>query len=80
MANTTTATKTKASDSVTIKLFKSKDPKYSQPVRVYVNGKGYAVPRGVDVSVPRAVAEILANKERQDGQASSLIDSLVGEA
>lgn len=64
---------------VTIRLFKSKDPKYSQPVRVYINGKGYAVPRGIDVKVPKSVAEVLANKERQEGQASSLIDSLAGD-
>ena len=66
----------KGASLVKVKLFKSKDPKYSAPVRVYVNGKGYAVPRGVEVSVPMCVAQVLANKERQEGQASSLIDSL----
>lgn len=78
-ADSANKTAKKKDETVTVRLFKSKDPKYSQPVRVYINGKGYAVPRGIEVKVPKAVAEVLANKERQEGQASSLIDSLVSE-
>lgn len=63
-------------DMVTVKLFKSRDKRYSQPVRVYINGVGYTVPRGIDVEVPRAVAEVLANKERQENETAELISSL----
>lgn len=63
-------------DTVTVKLFKSRDSRYSQPVRVYINGVGTTVPRGVEIEVPRAVAEVLMNKERQEGIASAYMDSV----
>lgn len=51
-----------AKDTVKIKIPLTKTEK--DDVFVGVNGKTYLIKRGVEVEVPRAVAEILAHKER----------------
>ena len=36
----------------------------NEDVQVFINGRQYIIQRGVEVDVPRGVAEILANKEK----------------
>ena len=50
---------------VTIHLFKD-DDRYSAPVFVGVNGDSYLIQRGMDVKVPKAVAEVLEHSQQQD--------------
>lgn len=63
----------KAEETVRFRLFKDND-KYSGDVFVGVNGKGYIVKRGVEVEMPKAVYEVLKNKEKQDGVAYALME------
>ena len=50
---------------VTIHLFKD-DDRYAAPVFVGVNGDSYLIQRGIDVKVPKAVAEVLEHSQQQD--------------
>ena len=50
---------------VTIHLFKD-DDRYAAPVFVGVNGDSYLIQRGMDVKVPKAVAEVLEHSQMQD--------------
>ena len=50
---------------VTIHLFKD-DDRYAAPVFVGVNGDSYLIQRGIDVKVPKAVAEVLEHSQMQD--------------
>ena len=54
---------------VTIELFKDND-KYRDDLVVGVNGKYYQIQRGIPVSVPRSVAEVIANSKAQDSAAA----------
>lgn len=54
---------------VTIHLFKD-DDRYSAPVFVGVNGDSYLIQRGIDVKVPKAVAEVLEHSIKQDAEAA----------
>lgn len=57
---------------VKVHLFKdNKD--YKDDVFVCINGKSYAVKRGVDVEVPEAVAKVLEASQIQDGKAADLM-------
>ena len=58
---------------VTIELFKDNSPRYSDDVFVAVNGKGYQIQRGVPVTVPDYVAEVLMNSATQDKNTARLI-------
>lgn len=58
---------------VTIRLFKDSG-KYKDDAHVGYNGKFYVIQRGVEVQVPRAVANILMNSENQDAQTAILIE------
>ena len=50
-------------DTVRIKIPLEKNgPRDDQ--QVFINGRQYIIKRGVEVDVPRGVAEILANRER----------------
>lgn len=40
---------------------------------VGVNGETYLIQRGVDVEVPKAVAEVLRHSEEMDGEAMAKI-------
>lgn len=75
----TTQTVTPAYDAeemVDIKLFK--DAKnYKDPVFVGVNGKTYLVERGVTVSVPRCVADVIERSEAQKQKADAFIANVV---
>ena len=63
--------KAKAKDDgmVTIHLFKD-DDRYAAPVFVGVNGDSYLIQRGIDVKVPKAVAEVLEHSIKQDAEAA----------
>ncbi len=59
-------------DMVNIFLFKDKD-KYNSDLPVSINGKTWLVQRGVNVKVPRFVAEVINNSMEQDAKGSELI-------
>jgi len=42
------------------------DKKNRQPLYVNVNNHNYRIPRGIEVRVPRFVAEVVRNSQRQD--------------
>ena len=68
----------KANELVKIKLFKDKG-KYFDDVTVIINGKSYLIKRGVEVEVPRKVAQVIADSERQRGYAADIIDGFIEE-
>lgn len=74
----TKAQKEKANELVKIKLFKDKG-KYFSDVTVIHNGKTYLIKRGVEVEVPRKVAQIIADSEAQKGYAADIIDGYIEE-
>ena len=55
-----------------IHLFKD-NGRYSGARFVSVNGEAYLIQRGVDVEVPKAVAEVLRHSEEMDGEAMAKI-------
>lgn len=55
-------------DMVTITLFKDND-KYNDDVFVAVNGNNYLIQRGKPVTVPRYVAEVVEQAEKQRNRA-----------
>ena len=57
---------------VTIHLFKD-DDRYAAPVFVGVNGDSYLIQRGIDVKVPKAVAEVLEHSQQQDERTAARI-------
>lgn len=60
-------------EKVTINLFK--DPgEYKDDVFVAVNGERFLIKRGVDVEVPRYVAEVLKQSREQDQKTADLIE------
>lgn len=59
-------------DTEVIHLFKDSQ-RYKAPVFVGVNGVTYLVQRGVDVEVPKAVAEVLEHSEEMDNAAMAKI-------
>lgn len=65
-------------EKVPIKLFKDSG-KYQDDVFVAVNGVGYLIQRGVEVEVPRYVAEVLAQSMEQDQQAADFMALKAGE-
>ena len=63
---------------VKIKLFKdTKD--YKDDLTVVVNGKAYQIQRGVEIEIPKSVAEVIEHSAAQDQKTAELIDSLVAE-
>ena len=54
-----------AEEKVRIKLFKD-NGRYKGDLFVSVKGVNYKIRRGVEVEVPRAVAEVLEHSQRQD--------------
>ena len=48
-------------------------PEKDTEVFVGVNGETYLIQRGVDVEVPKAVAEVLRHSEEMDGEAMAKI-------
>lgn len=68
----------KGEEKVKIRLFKDSD-RYSGDVFVGYNGKGYTIQRGVEVEVPKVVAEILEQSAEQDMQTANHITRLENE-
>nr|DAI95299.1 MAG TPA: hypothetical protein [Bacteriophage sp.] len=60
-------------EKVTFRLFKDND-KYKAPVFVGVNGTGYLVERGKDVTMPKSVYEVLKNSEEQLAEAAKIME------
>lgn len=60
-------------EKVTFRLFKDND-KYKAPVFVGVNGVGYLVERGKDVTMPKFVYEVLKNSEEQLAEAAKTME------
>lgn len=58
-----------------IRLFKDSNL-YCDDVFVAVNGKNFLIQRGVDVSVPYYVAEILENSAIQEQEAKKTVQSI----
>lgn len=65
-------------DMVLITLFKDNE-RYKDPLLVTVNGRNFLIQRGVDVRVPRYVAEVIQNSLRQDNAAQLMMNRLVEE-
>jgi hypothetical protein len=63
---------TQEKDTEVIRLFKDSQ-RYKAPVFVGVNGETYLIQRGVDVEVPKAVAEVLRHSEEMDNAAMARI-------
>lgn len=47
-----------------------------EPIQVGINGKTYFVPRGIKCSVPKPVAEVIANAFTQQEAADDIMESL----
>lgn len=65
-------------DKVEITLFKDTG-KYSEDVTVTINGVTYQIQRGVPVEVPRYVADIIRQSEKQDLHTANMIQKLTSE-
>lgn len=63
-------------EKVTIKLFKD-NGKYKDDLTVTVNGVTYQIQRGKTVEVPRYIADVIAQSERQDTQTANMLEKLV---
>ena len=57
---------------VMIRLFRDND-RYKDDVTVEVNGRVWRIQRGVDVLVPRYVAEVVENSLSQDDRTAAMI-------
>lgn len=64
-------------DMVTIKLF-GDSGRYRDDLFVSVNGRRYGIKRGAEVSVPRPVADVIAESEAQDKRTAAMIEKLGG--
>jgi hypothetical protein len=60
---------------VPVNLFYDGD-KYKDPRYVAVNGKGFLIQRGVEVMVPRYIAEVIKHSDEQDRRTARLIKEL----
>ena len=47
-----------------------------EPIQVGINGNTYFVPRGTECSIPKPVAEVIANSFAQQEAADDFLDSL----
>lgn len=62
-------------EKVLIRLFKDNN-RYTAPVFVGINGETWLIQRGVDVEVPKAVAEVLERSAAQDEEAARRAEAL----
>lgn len=60
---------------IPVYVFKDKD-KYKDDLIVSVNGKAWQIQRGVEVMVPRYVAEVIRNSQTQDAATEETIRQL----
>lgn len=75
MANVKTEVPTE--ERVTIRLFKD-NAKYKDDVFVAVNGRSFLIQRGVDIEVPRCVAQVLEDSMEQDAKTAELMEREAG--
>lgn len=75
-SNGTQSALDRMSEKVTIKLFRD-NGKYKDDLTVTVNGVTYQIQRGVTVEVPRFIADVIAQSERQDTHTANMIEKLV---
>ena len=66
-------TRTGGEELVSVKLFKDND-RYKGDVFVAVNGRRFQIKRGVEVKLPKYVAEVLAQLAEQDQNTAQLIE------
>lgn len=66
-------TRTGGEELVSVKLFKDND-RYKGDVFVAVNGRRFQIKRGVEVKIPKYVAEVLAQSAEQDQNTAQLIE------
>ena len=64
-----------ANEKVKVRLYKDRG-KLSDDVVVIVNGRTFVIQRGVEVEVPRYVAEVLQNADEQRGYAVDIMEKL----
>lgn len=62
---------------VTVKLF-ADSGRYRDDLFVSVNGHRYSIKRGAEVSVPRPIADVIAESEAQDKRTAAFIERLGG--
>ena len=67
--------KADAGDFVTVTLFKDSD-KYKDDVTIGVNGKFWKIQRGVPVTVPRYVADVLDAHMRAENEANERMNAM----
>ena len=67
--------RTRALEPVTINLFKDNE-RYKDDVAVFVNNNRVLIQRGVDVTVPRYIAEVLAASQKQDNLTDAMMTRL----
>lgn len=77
-ANAGSGTVVEKEERVAIKLFKD-TKEYKDDLTVIVNGKAYQIRRGVEVNVPKSVAEVIEHSAEQDRKTAELIESLIAE-
>lgn len=65
----------KEKDTVRIKLFKD-NGEYKDDLTIGLNGKMYKIQRGVEVEVPKGVAEIIKRSMESDQRTAALISEL----
>lgn len=65
----------KGKDTVRIKLFKD-NGEYKDDLTIGLNGKMYKIQRGVEVEVPKGVAEIIKRSMESDQRTAALISEL----
>lgn len=75
-SNGTQSALDRMNEKVTIKLFRD-NGKYKDDLTVTVNGVTYQIQRGVTVEVPRFIADVIAQSERQDTHTANMIEKLV---
>ena len=62
-------------DTIKIKLFKDND-RYKDDLFVGLNGHRYNIKRGVEVEVPKCVAEVIRLSEKQQRRTEALIEEI----
>ena len=77
MSNTKEKTVNPWNDTVKIKLFRDAG-RYRDDMFVAVNGRRYRIQRGEEVSVPRCVANVIEESEKQDEKTAGYISRVSG--
>lgn len=73
------ALRAKRPETETVKLFKD-NGRYKGDMLVSVNGRRFLIQRGVEVTVPYAIARVIERSAKQDEQAAMLVSRLASES